>query len=142
MATAYEAPVPLWPELIVAQRTYPQLSLLDQGTWLGLERVNYQSGLLQGYFTFRVKSNKFGPSLDEHIARGRSHVLASMIVGDTIRGGKTEEKILMLFLVDLRKARMRQNLATLKKNRQGEEYLLFDAMTDGVDRFAERLRIV
>jgi hypothetical protein len=144
MATAYEydVPVPEWEELKIARLTYPQLTLSDQGTWLGLESVNYQSGLLQGYFTFRLVSNKFGPSLDEHIAKGHSHVLASMKVGETIRGGRTMEKILMLFLVDVRKASMRRELATLKRNKQNEEYLLFDCMTRGVDLFAERLRII
>ena len=140
MATAWEAPRIEWDELKVARMTYPELPSDAQGTWLGLERVKYKPPLLQGYFTFRVVTNKFGPSLLGHIELGRSHVLASMTIDATV-GGKREPKIIQLFLVDLRKAVMRLDLARRKCNTHGEEYYQFDSMTPGVDLFAERLRI-
>ncbi len=140
MATAYEAPRVEWDELKIARMTYPQLPTEAQGTWLGLERVRYKPSMMQGYFTFRVLSNKFGPSLEGHIELGRSHVLASMVIDSTVRG-KREDKIIQLFLVDLRKAAMRIDLAKKKTNSHGEDYLEFDSMTHGVNLFAERLRI-
>ena len=59
----FEAPKVAWDELVAAQLTYPGLTLDDH--------VHHGEGLLHGYFTFRLVTNKFGPSLDEHIARGR-----------------------------------------------------------------------
>lgn len=140
MATVWEAPRVEWGELKLARLTYPDLPGDAQGTWLGLERVKYRPPLLQGYFTFRLVSNKFGPSLRGHIELGRSHVLASMTI-DATEGGRRADKIISLFLVDLRKAELRQSLGRKRINSHGEEYIQFDPMVPGVDLFAERLRI-
>lgn len=140
MVTAFEMPQAEWQELKVARMTYPVLTVEDQGSWLGVERVKVKHRMLQGYFTFRLITNRHGPSLDEHIERGRSHVLASMVMDVTITPGVREEQIIQLFMVDLRRARMRLNLAKKKCNSKGEEYWEFDPLTPGVDLFAERLR--
>lgn len=138
--TGCDIPQAIWPELQIAKLTYPTLPNEAQGTWLGVERVKYKPPLMQGYFTFRLVTNRFGPSLYEHIEKGRSHVLASMTIPAKI-AGKQEEKIIQLFLVDLRKAAMRIDLAKHKINSYGEEYIQFDSMAPGVALFAERLRI-
>ena len=133
-----DIPNAMWPALMIARLTYPELPDEAQGTWLGLEPVSYYPGFLHGYFTFRVESNKFGPNLADHIAKGKSHILTPMVLRE---GQDGKDKIVSLFLVDIRKAFMRQSLAALRRNRHGEEYLLFDSLTPGVDRFAERLRV-
>lgn len=135
----FEAPKMAWDELIAAQLTYPSLTLDDQGTWLGMDHVHHGEGLLHGYFTFRLVTNRFGPSLDEHIERGKTHMLMSM--RDVKRAGEIGERMLHLFLVDIRKASLNRHLAELKRNRYKEEYLLFDTLTPGVDKFYERLRL-
>lgn len=137
MAIAFELPQPEWPELKLARRTYPMLTVQDQETWLGLERVSYYPGFMHGYFTFRVVSNKFGPNIEGHLARGKTHVLAPMVARKA-HGG--EDMIVTMFLVDLRKALLRKDLAELRRNRQLEEYLLFESVTPGVDLIAEKLK--
>ena len=129
-----------WDELKLARMTYPTLTIDDQGSWLGLERVRYRPPMMQGYFTFRLVSNKFGPSLQDHVERGRSHVLSSMTM-NAREGGKDVEKIISLFLVDLRKAILRFDMGRKKLNTYGEEYVQFDPLTPGVHLFAERLRL-
>jgi hypothetical protein len=63
-----------------------------------------------------------------------------MVMDVTITPGVREEQIIQLFMVDLRRARMRLNLARKKLNSKAEEYYEFDPLTPGVDLFAERLR--
>jgi hypothetical protein len=133
-----DIPDAVWPELAIARLTYPQLPDSAQGTWLGLEPVSYYPGFLHGYFTFRAESNKFGPNLQDYIEKGRSHILCPMVLRE---GQNGKDKVVSLFLVDIRKAVMRLDLATLRTNRHREEYYLFDSLTPGVDRFAERLRV-
>lgn len=129
-----------WPELEIARKTFPSLTIEDQKTWLAYDHVHHKAGFEHGYFTFRLTSNKYGPSIERHLELGRTHAL--MCVMDKKRPGESGEKLQHLFFVDIRKAWFYRRFAiTMVNRRDGTPYLFYDPLIPGTERVYERLRI-
>lgn len=128
-----------WSELGVARLTYPTLSIDDQLSWLTLDSVNYSAQQPEGHFTFRRLSNRYGKSMEDHLAAGHSHAL--MVVRGQRPDPRDKNNLLFLFMVDIRRAMLRENLGIDCVNRNDNTpFILYNVMTPGVDKFCERLR--
>jgi hypothetical protein len=123
-------------ELALARKSYPTLCANDQRTWLIWGHRHHMNVFSQGHFTIRLIEDK-GPSVFQSMAKGRTHGLFT--VADRKRADESSEMILFLFLVDLRKAMLNRHLANSKFSKP--EYLLFDVMEPGVEKFCERLKV-
>lgn len=132
-----EIPAVEWEALAIARKTYPELSLYDQGRWLAWDHVNYVSKFSLGHFTLRLRASKHhGPSLEQHLTRGKTH----MLFGVCNCGWPHEEggKLGFLFLVDLRKAYLLRNEAT--QAHSDVPYLIYDTADPRFAKVFERLR--
>lgn len=140
-----------WEALVYAQRTYPILTIEAQRTWLYLEQGNQSAfaEMRNGYFTLRLRTSKWGPSVMDQMAgidkhgqpcHPKTHQLTLIRRSNPLIVGGEEPAF--LFLIDLRKALMMHDQAQQRRNaKDGTEYLLYDVMDPGIDRCCERLRI-